>query len=299
MRYSSALLAVSGLATIASAYHGHQHQGHKYYGRDGYSNATAAPEMVTATIYSTQLVTVTSCAPTVTYCPAHSTAVVTSVVAVSTTVCPASEASKYTSPTLSPTMPPATFNYTPSNSTAVAPITPSVSVSTGSATLTYTIGSGSSTTVVTTTVQMTSTITNTVTDTITLQRVTQTGAGGADEPTTIIKSTSTKYVTQTVPAPGSSTTDVSPQGTQGSGQEKSTGCPPPATVTVTQTQTQAPVTVTVAPVTVTTTYTPTIEPTHGPYAQGNSTTSCVGSTGFITMTGGGSMPSGYRKRLAL
>ena len=47
----------------------------------------------TSTVYSTQEVTITSCAATVTNCPAHpekqtETTVVTSVIAVSTTVCP-------------------------------------------------------------------------------------------------------------------------------------------------------------------------------------------------------------------
>ncbi|CEJ54820.1 Putative Extracellular serine-threonine rich protein [Penicillium brasilianum] len=42
----------------------------------------------TSTIWSTEEITVTSCAPTVTDCPAHSTVVVTSTWAASTTVCP-------------------------------------------------------------------------------------------------------------------------------------------------------------------------------------------------------------------
>ncbi|KAF7716333.1 Uncharacterized protein PECH_000115 [Penicillium ucsense] len=42
----------------------------------------------TSTIWSTEEVTSTSCAPTVTNCPAHSTTIVTSTWAVSTTICP-------------------------------------------------------------------------------------------------------------------------------------------------------------------------------------------------------------------
>ncbi|KAK5278140.1 hypothetical protein LTR16_008951, partial [Cryomyces antarcticus] len=44
------------------------------------------PAISTSTVYSTQEVTVTSCASTITNCPAHSTVVVTSVVAISTTI---------------------------------------------------------------------------------------------------------------------------------------------------------------------------------------------------------------------
>jgi len=51
-----------------------------------------APELTTSTIYSTQYHTVTSCASTVTNCPAHSTVVVTDIIAVSTTVCPVEQA---------------------------------------------------------------------------------------------------------------------------------------------------------------------------------------------------------------
>jgi len=50
-----------------------------------YPSGAPAPE---ATVYSTEIVTVISCAPTVTDCPAESTKVHTSVVAVTTTDCP-------------------------------------------------------------------------------------------------------------------------------------------------------------------------------------------------------------------
>lgn len=43
---------------------------------------------VTSTVWSTAEITVTKCDPTATYCPAHSTVVVTSTYSVSTTVCP-------------------------------------------------------------------------------------------------------------------------------------------------------------------------------------------------------------------
>ncbi|KAJ5302400.1 hypothetical protein PENANT_c008G11590 [Penicillium antarcticum] len=49
---------------------------------------TRTPEITTSTVWTTAEFTVTSCAPTVTDCPAHSTAVVTSTYVLSTTVCP-------------------------------------------------------------------------------------------------------------------------------------------------------------------------------------------------------------------
>ncbi|KAI9869692.1 MAG: hypothetical protein M1830_005208 [Pleopsidium flavum] len=74
MKYSYAALFM-GLASVASA-------------NTNSSMASDMPSYTTSTVYSTQEVTITSCAPTVTSCPASSTMVVTSVVAVSTTVCP-------------------------------------------------------------------------------------------------------------------------------------------------------------------------------------------------------------------
>jgi len=56
-----------------------------------YSSAAAynvSVPLTTKTIYSTSLITVTSCAAYVTNCPAKSTVVITSVVPISTTVCP-------------------------------------------------------------------------------------------------------------------------------------------------------------------------------------------------------------------
>lgn len=54
------------------------------------SYATSAPTYTTSTIYSTNIHTVTSCAPGVTNCPA-SGSVTTEIVAVSTTVCPVAD----------------------------------------------------------------------------------------------------------------------------------------------------------------------------------------------------------------
>ncbi len=68
----------------------------------GYFNSTptSAP-LTTSTIYSSTIYTVTACPKTVTNCPASSTYVVTSSVAVSTTICPVGGGAKstpYTSP---------------------------------------------------------------------------------------------------------------------------------------------------------------------------------------------------------
>jgi hypothetical protein len=50
--------------------------------------------VTTSTIYSTTVKTITSCAATVTNCPAHSTVVVTETIPVSTTICPVSSISR-------------------------------------------------------------------------------------------------------------------------------------------------------------------------------------------------------------
>ena len=92
----------------------------------------------TSTVYSTQEVTITSCHHTVTNCPAHpekqtETTVVTSIIAISTTVCP-----------LTSSTPAGVYNSTkpppppPSSSTPVAPIKPSTSSVSVCATVTET-----------------------------------------------------------------------------------------------------------------------------------------------------------------
>ncbi|KAI4289446.1 MAG: hypothetical protein L6R35_001279 [Caloplaca aegaea] len=125
-------------------------------------------------------------------------------------------------------------------------------VETGDHTLTYTLGSGSSTTVVTTTIKQTSTKTNLNTVYATSgsdaepTEGSEGGNEGGNEPTTTITATSTLTQTNTIfpvssglsnsPAGASSGLDNSPAGPSGSGE-----CPIPVTVTVTG----SPVTVTV------------------------------------------------------
>ncbi|KAL1969629.1 hypothetical protein VTN77DRAFT_8182 [Rasamsonia byssochlamydoides] len=54
-------------------------------------SSPSTTKLTTSTVYTTTEVTITSCAPTVTNCPANSVTVVTSTIAISTTVCPVTE----------------------------------------------------------------------------------------------------------------------------------------------------------------------------------------------------------------
>lgn len=122
-------------------------------------------------------------------------------------------------------------------------------IQTGDHTLTYTLGSGSSTTVITTTIKETSTQTNisTVYATSGSGAAATGGSGGGDEPTTTITSTLTSTQYKTI-VPVSSGVGNSPVGASGSGNSSggasgsgnssgassgSGNCPAQATVTVT------------------------------------------------------------------
>ncbi|KAJ9658109.1 hypothetical protein H2201_007890 [Coniosporium apollinis] len=231
--------AVAALATLGSA---HSHRRHAHIARQGYSNETvshayptevtgyptggetASPtEMTTSTIYSTATFTITSCAPTITNCPADATKVVTSVIAVSTTVCPKSEVGSsssgyadssswaYPDPSSSAVDPIGTGVHSYPASSVAATETPIATEVTNS-TLTYTLGTGSSTTVITTTIRRTST--QYATKTVIMTRptsdanATETGPVGTESgsaPTTTISSTSTLTRVVTVyPVPAGS-----------------------------------------------------------------------------------------------
>jgi len=72
----------------------------------------------TSTVYATTVKTITSCAPTVTACPAHSTVLVTETIAISTTVCPITEIQ----PTHNTTYyPPPSFTHKPAHNTTYYP----------------------------------------------------------------------------------------------------------------------------------------------------------------------------------
>jgi hypothetical protein len=73
----------------------------------------------TSTVWTTEEITITSCAPTVTNCPAHSTTVVTSTYVASTTVCPRRPTERTTEAPPSPTT--ITSPAIPSTSVVPAP----------------------------------------------------------------------------------------------------------------------------------------------------------------------------------
>jgi len=161
-------LSVIFIAALAAAGEAHNHLGYQHHRRQ-FGNETAGPasaSMTTSTVYSTRQITITSCAPTVTNCPAGSTTVINSVIAVSTTVCPVKATARSSSSAVvapiggSSSVPLGTAPA--SSSQPVSPVKTGgssalVTTRVSNATLTYVLGSGSSTTVVTTTVQRTST----------------------------------------------------------------------------------------------------------------------------------------------
>ncbi|OCK72754.1 hypothetical protein K432DRAFT_430905 [Lepidopterella palustris CBS 459.81] len=221
-------LSILFFAALATASNAHLHGRHHHLARRQYGNETgiSGPKLTTSTVYSTQLVTVISCAPTITNCPADATKVVTSIIAISTTVCPVTEAE-------------AVASSTPS--TLAAPVQSVITKVTNS-TLTYTLGSGSSTTVVTTTIQHTST--ETLYKTVYMTKSSGGGAGGygassaaavaltSPTSTTTISSTSTFTKIITVyPQPSGSGSVVAAAATTNA------GCAAPVTVTVTAMET--------------------------------------------------------------
>jgi hypothetical protein len=74
---------------------------------------TSVIPLTTSTIYTTQYKTVTSCAPTITNCPAHSTVVVTETIPISTTICPvtASATKYYNTTSYAESMPASSLTY--------------------------------------------------------------------------------------------------------------------------------------------------------------------------------------------
>ncbi|KAF2461326.1 hypothetical protein BDY21DRAFT_83745 [Lineolata rhizophorae] len=242
---------VAALATVSSAHvHGHQH--HHNFLRRHFGNETApaptadAAEMTTSTIYSTMTSTITHCPETVTDCPLDNLEVVTSVIAVSTTVCPVEEAEA------TPTDSTPEFEFNPHGTGASpdspaetpGPAGPSVVTHITNSTLTYTLGSGESTTVVTTTVQHTSTETITQTVYATRPAVAEEapeteGSPESAEPTTTISATSTLTKVVTVyPMPAEETGSIEGASVEGASYEgEDEECAAPVTVTVTENET--------------------------------------------------------------
>ncbi|CAI7577544.1 unnamed protein product [Penicillium crustosum] len=85
------------------------------------STSHSSWHMTTSTIWTTEEITVTKCAPTVTNCPGHSTVLVTSTYPLSTTVCP----SKPTETDPSTTSPRAVHSHTPITSSVTTATEPS------------------------------------------------------------------------------------------------------------------------------------------------------------------------------
>jgi len=237
--------------------------------------------LTTLTIYTTTVHTVTSCAASITNCPARASGssgeiVVTDTIALTTTVCPVSEAESVSSALAShqasatntaggvtattPSVPMGTgissgvYPTTPSvpmgtgNSSGGYPTVPAGASSSGSIVLTYTLGAGTSTTVITTTVLQYSTQTVSATLPGGEAASTPAGPGGpggiptntaegvAVSSTTTLYSTwtSTKYVTVLSPS-NAAAGGSAPSGPAGA-------CSPvTATVTATVTESAAPV----------------------------------------------------------
>ncbi|EEY16324.1 predicted protein [Verticillium alfalfae VaMs.102] len=88
------------VAAVSGLKYGEQYSNTTVIGSQGL--VTSSVEMTTQTIYATKVRTITSCKPEVTNCPAGGHHVTTETIAISTTVCPVSEADK-TKPTTTPT----------------------------------------------------------------------------------------------------------------------------------------------------------------------------------------------------
>ncbi|KAI9801276.1 MAG: hypothetical protein M1833_002846 [Piccolia ochrophora] len=263
MHIFSNLSAAVALALATSSLASH-HQGHVHRRND---NETVS--LTTSTLYSTQVYTVTSCAPTVTDCP-EGPHVETKTIAIGTTVCPVSEAAKPSKPADAEAAP----------SSAPYPVENS--------TLTYTLGTGISTTVVTTIVHKTKTNSHETTVTT-----------GPASPESTVESTRTSTKVVTVYAKSSSPlvdakkADKTPSG--------SDACPAPSTVTLTE---KVTVTVSAHPTSSSGPVSPeetSIESSSAPYHNGTETTKtkctkCVASTGFITILSTGAVhPTGHKK----
>ncbi|MCJ1388840.1 hypothetical protein MMC18_001690 [Xylographa bjoerkii] len=365
----SVFLVAVGLAALGQAA-SHNNHAHLHHRRQANETSSAGDILVTSTVYTTQEITITSCAPTVTDCPAEEsthTTVTTVTVAAYTTICPVTMSlSPYSSPaapipgslsslistaaaTAVPTYGaapigtapiPASSESAPSSSTVAGSassttaevVPPNMPLGTGSpssstaetdifststyvsdSTLTYTLGAGSSTTIVTTVVQFTSTETLYSTAYATSAAATSDNAAGSAnsvEPTTTISSTSTQTVFITVQTAAASSLNAALQDTVTGvlGAATDAACAPQETVTVTA---QFTVTVTAdagtgsAPSSAPSSVSAVDEPvslsaaptfTSAPVWGGNSTTTAgCASTGFITMTSPSAGPINYRR----
>lgn len=237
----SVVASIGMFAAVANAYHYPQHM---HFRRD---NGTDSG-LTTLTVITTQVETITSCAPVVTNCPANdqtaieqlpesdkTTYVVTNTVVLTETVCPVTDAGSISSSVIQEAE---TGGIT--GKTLTAPITASVPLSTGGSyppvtdgdsspespntslttitseivtakTLTLTLGTGTDASVTTTTVQ--ATIQTTLT--VPCDDAQVTGNGSTDENTTTTTQTSTGTVTKTVEQADTTETKTSGNGDDG------------------------------------------------------------------------------------
>ncbi|KAJ6441834.1 kinase-like domain [Purpureocillium lavendulum] len=259
----SAIATMGMLAAAASA--SSHHPRHLHFPR---ANNTA--EQTTLTVIATQIHTVTSCAPTVTNCPAHSsgmsnlpetdktTFVVTDTVTLATTVCPVTEASSVSASIISQATSSALPIQTSQASIRTTEIHPSVPLSTGvpgattskadatlppgmtttttdvvtSKTLTMTLGTGTDASVVTTTIHSTVQQTITVPCSQTDSGNKPTGPAGTGKDDTTTTTTATTKVTRTITVSKATPTPTGGGGIPGNGGDDCT-CAAAQTVTVT------------------------------------------------------------------
>ncbi|KAH6645942.1 hypothetical protein BKA67DRAFT_90176 [Truncatella angustata] len=245
-----ALGFLAGMATASYNHPRHFHAPRPYYRRD---NGTE-PTQTTLTVKVTQVHTITSCAPTVTNCPARNgtaisandayatipasdliTSEVTQVVELTTTVCPVAEASSiassvsaaHSSGLITGTTKDVTATATSDNSGATGSVVTSASVGTTDVPLTYTVGPETAKSVITTTVKST----YTAQVTVTLTKSASTGASSNSpqgtttdsEGTTTTTSTSTGTRTVTISKASTATASGYPVATGSAGVEEVTG----------------------------------------------------------------------------
>ncbi|OBT94107.1 hypothetical protein VE01_06983 [Pseudogymnoascus verrucosus] len=261
MQFSTlAVVLFAGLATARS--HGHAQ---RFQHRRAFNESSSAVDLTTLTVQITSTHTVIGCAQNVTDCPARSaTAIrtVTEVVDLTTTVCPVASASDISSSVIASASAVQTQG-------AVVSTEANEPVQTSDSVLTYTLGTGATQSVVTTTIKHT--ITGYVTKTMTKSggaKATpvvgggQANVGGNDkgtnngsgsgagngngnsgEPTTTVRTTTTATRTIHVKPTASAGSGTGSSNGEGSNAGNGGDC-------------AAPVTVTVALSTVTVTYTP-------------------------------------------
>lgn len=251
MQFTKLSLGLLAATAAAYSYDEPQHIHPRFYNT---TTAAAGGEMTTLTLFTTSIHTVLSCAASITDCPARSATggiVVTETIALTTTVCPVTEAQAASSAiaaSYSAGIPASTAGGVTATTPSV-PIgtggsypaaSPTVSVGavpTGSVVVTYTQGAGTSTTVITSTILQYST--QTVYATLPPAggesgvpsgsgTFTNTAEGVEGSSTTTLTSTqtTTKYVT--IAAVSSAAGGAGPSGD---------ACAPPVTVTVTETVT--------------------------------------------------------------